>query len=512
MAKLKLSSDRKAQELKLLYELSQILDYSLDLKQLLNPLLESLADHLGLLHATVALLNRQKNEIVIECAHGLTSTQRSLGHYRPGEGVTGKVVQTGRAAVIKKTSESPIFVNRTKRLGRDELSFICVPIKSGRNIIGTLSADRYYDPQADLEDDVQLLTIIASLIAHTLKLRQAAQEQQAKFEEENERLRSELKDRFRPANIVGNSREMQEIYNKIAIAADNSSVVLIQGEAGTGKELIAQAIHYNGNRSNKSYLRINCAIMGEHQLEGELFGYARGSNPYSEFDRKGALEIAQGGTIYLDEVNELPHRLQAKILEVIERREFERIGGTHTLKANVRMIAAITKDSRMLISTGQLREDLWLKLNVFPIVVPALRQRKGDILQLSDHFLAKYSKENAKDVKRLSSAAIDMLYAYHWPGNVRELENVIEWAVLHCEGEVLHAHHLPPTLQTAEASNTETKGNLQKMVAAYEKDIIIDALKSTRGNISAAARTLQTTERILGYRIQKLQIKPKQHA
>jgi Nif-specific regulatory protein len=506
-----LAAERSAHELGLLFEVSQVLDQSLDLKQIMTPVLEALARYLDLRYATLTLLNRQTGEILIDCAHGLSPQQASLGRYQLGEGVTGKVVQKGKPIIVVKTSESKLFVDRTKRLGKKEFSFICVPIKLGREVIGALSADREFDPDADLQQDVKLLTVVASLIAQAVKLRQSAKEERDRLEEENERLREELKNRFRPANIIGNSREMQLVYEQIAHAAKSPVTVLIYGETGTGKELVAHAIHYNSDRANKPFVRVHCAALADSVIESELFGHEKGAFTGAIADRKGRFELAHGGTLFLDEVGEIPQNIQTKLLRVLQEREFERVGGSQTIKVNVRLIAATNKNLEEMCGSGQFREDLYYRLNVFPVYVPPLRKRKSDIGLLSDFFLGKYSKEYGKNVRRLSSAAIDMLYAYHWPGNVRELENVLERALVIAEGEVIHAHHMPPTLQTAEASNTIPSGNLKRMIEAYEKDIIVDALKSTRGNITAAARMLETTQRILGYKISTYNINPKQY-
>ncbi len=503
--------ERTVSELSLLFEVSRALDQSLDLKQIVNPVLETLARHLDLRHATLTLLNRKTGEILIEYAHGLSAQQASMGRYQLGEGVTGRVVESGKPAVVPKTSESPLFVNRTKRLGKKEFSFICVPIKLGREVIGALSADREYDPRASLDKDLKLLTIISSLVAQAVKLRQTAKEEREKLEEENDRLRSELKNRFRPSNIIGNSREMQAVYDQIAQATKSPVTVLVHGETGTGKELVAHAIHYNSGRANKPFVRVHCAALAENVIESELFGHVKGAFTGAVSDRKGRFELAHGGTLFFDEIGEVPLNIQTKLLRVLQEREFERVGGSQTIKVNVRLICATNKNLEEMCAASQFREDLFYRLNVFPIYVPPLRKRRSDITLLADHFLEKYNKEYGRSVRRLSSAVIDMLNAYHWPGNVRELENVLERAVVMAEGEVIHAYHMPPTLQTAETSGTVSSGDLKKMVEAYERDIIVDTLKSTRGNIAAAARMLQTTQRILGYKIANFRINPKQY-
>ena len=205
--------------------------------------------------------------------------------------------------------------------------------------------------------------------------------------------------------------------------------------------------------------------------------------------------------MFLDEIGDINQATQVKLLRVLQEREFERVGGTETVKANVRLIAATNKDLEQAMAGGTFREDLYYRLNVFTIFVPPLRERKGDLLLLVDHFLEKLAREHKRKIKRISTPAIDMLASYHWPGNVRELENALERAVLICDGEVIHGHHLPPSLQTAEASGTVTRVSLKDAVAAYEKDLMQDALKTTRGNRAKAARLLDTTERVFNYKV-----------
>jgi Nif-specific regulatory protein len=248
---------------------------------------------------------------------------------------------------------------------------------------------------------------------------------------------------------------------------------------------------------------VSCAALPESLIESELFGYEKGAFTGAQSRRKGRFELAESGTLFLDEIGDVNLATQVKLLRVLQEREFERLGGTDTIKSNVRLIAATHKDMEKMIADGQLREDLYYRLNVFTIFVPPLRDRKSDLLLLSDHFLEKFSREHGKGIKRISTPAIDMLTSYHWPGNVRELENCLERAVLVCDGHVIHAHHLPPTLQTAEASGTVTRLSLKDALAAYEKDLIQDALKTTRGNRAKAARLLDTTERILNYQVRK---------
>ena len=504
--------ERRVSELTTLHEISRILDQSLDLREIVNPVLEHLAESMDMKFGTLTLLNRKSGDILIEAAHGLSPQQARRGRYKLGEGVTGKVILTGEPIVIPLKSESSLVLDKTKRGKRSDTSFICVPIKVGNEVAGALSVDRLFQPDVDLGEDVRLLTIISSMIAQAVKLRRAAAEEKEKLEEENERLRTELRERFRPSNIIGNSHEMQVVYDQIAQVSKANANVLIMGETGTGKELVAHAIHYNSDRANAPFIKAHCAALPENLIESELFGHVKGSFTGAVNDRKGRFELAHGGSIFLDEIGDIPVSIQIKLLRVLQEREFERVGSTQTTKVNVRLVAATNRNLDEMVREGKFREDLFYRLNVFPIFVPPLRKRKTDIVQLADHFLEKYAKDSRKNVRRLSSAVIDMLMSYHWPGNVRELENCIERAVLVAEGDVIHPYHLPPTLQTAEATGTRASGALEVLVAQYERDLLVDSLKSTRGNMAAAARLLQTTQRIFGYKVHNYSIDAKKYA
>ncbi len=494
----------KLDELSLLFDISQILDSSLDLHDVLGPVLKAIARSKGILRGSLTLLNRDTGEISTEAAYGLSSSQQRKGRYRVGEGIVGRVYQTGKPAIVPKISQEPAFLNRTgARDPRDkrEISYISVPIKLEKEIIGALSVDKPWSEEAALEEDVRLFSIVASMIAQAVRLRQKAQEQQQRLIEENIRLREELKDRFKPSNIVGNSNAMQTVYGLIAQVSKSEATVLIRGESGTGKELVAHAIHYNSHRANKPFIKVNCAALPESVIESELFGHEKGAFTGAIAMRKGRFELAHGGTLFLDEVGDLSLMTQIRLLRVLQEKEFERVGGTETIKVDVRLIAATNRDLEQLITEGRFRQDLYYRLNVFPIHIPPLRERKTDILLLADYFVEKYSRANHKNVRRISTPAIDMMMSYHWPGNVRELENCIERAVLLSSDDVIHGHHLPPTLQTAEASGTAFEGRLNTALEGVERELILDALKSSRGNMAKAARALGISERIMGLRV-----------
>jgi Nif-specific regulatory protein len=500
-------------ELTLLFDISQLLDRSIDLREEIGPILRVIARHTGMLRGTITLLNRDTGELSIEAAHGLSGEELGRGRYKPGEGVVGKVVQTGRPVIIPAVSKEPTFLNRTgaRDLNKEEISYTCVPIKIGAEVIGALSADRLFSEDISLDEDLRMMSIIASMIAQAVRLRQEAQEERNRLLAENTRLQNELKARFRPANMIGKSNAMQQAFDQIQQVAKSDATVLIRGESGVGKELVAHAIHYNSLRATKSFIRVNCAALPESVIESEFFGHEKGAFTGAIQQRQGRFELAHGGTIFLDEIGDLTPQTQIRLLRVLQEREFERVGGSETISVDVRVIAATNRDLEEAMKDESFRQDLYYRLNVFPIHIPPLRERKTDILELANFFVEKYSKQLHKYVRRISTPAIDMLMSYHWPGNVRELENCIERAVLLTEDDVVHGHHLPPTLQTAEASDTRIKGTLEESVDRLERELIIEALKDARGNKAKAARALGISERVMGLRVEKHNITPKQY-
>ncbi|MFW5879394.1 MAG: sigma-54 interaction domain-containing protein, partial [bacterium] len=294
------------------------------------------------------------------------------------------------------------------------------------------------------------------------------------------------------------------------LVAPTNSTVLIRGQSGVGKELIAEAIHNESKRSSKPLVKVNCSALPDTLIESELFGHEKGAFTGAEQSRKGRFEMAHEGTIFLDEIGDLPLQTQVKLLRVLQQREFERIGGNKTIQVDVRVVAATNRNLEELIKEEKFREDFYYRLNVFPIYIPSLVERKNDIPALVDHFIEKFNKRNHASIKRITTSAIDLLMLYHWPGNVRELENCIERAAILSKDNVIRTPNLPPTLQTAESSGTGSKGSgLDDIIGNVEKQIIIDTLISTRGNMYKASEALKITERVMGLRIKKYNIDPK---
>ncbi|MBF0211744.1 MAG: sigma 54-interacting transcriptional regulator [Desulfamplus sp.] len=502
------------EEFSLLYEIHEALNDNTDIKKALYKVLDILSKSLNLIRGTITLLDPVSKEIRIEVAHGIPERAMKRARYQLGEGITGKVIQTGESAVVPIINQEPGFLNKTashKAEDGQDYSFICVPVKKGNRVVGALSADRPYQGKTALNEGEKILSVIATMVArHVINLERIHTEKD-KLKQENIRLKGELENRYSFSNIIGNSNKMREVFQMISQVSRSNATVLIRGESGTGKELIANSIHYNSHRNNHPFVKINCAALPSNLIESELFGHEKGSFTGALQQKKGKFEMAHQGTIFLDEIGTMDLSVQIKLLRVLQEREFERVGGHETIKVDVRIIAATNSNLEEMVEKGTFRDDLYFRLNVFPIYVPSLRMRKTDVILLADHFLEKYSKEHFKEIKRFSTPAIDMLMEYHWPGNVRELENCIERAVLLCNEGAIHSYHLPPSLQTGKTSQTLTPITMEAAVANLEREMIIDALKNTRGNIKKAADLIGTTVRKFAYKAGKYNVEYKDY-
>jgi Nif-specific regulatory protein len=496
-----------AREMATLLEIGQTLADARQLRPALGRALELLGRTQGVTRAFIMLIDADTEELHTEACYGVDDETARRAVYRVGEGVVGRVAETCRPVVVPQVSREPSMLQRVaereRSAGKQEVSFVCVPLAVGRGAVGVLAVDVPYAEARDFERLTKVVSVVASMVAQAVKVERLVESERARLADENAHLKQELRERFDFGHIVGSSNPMRHVYEQVEQVARTNTTVLLRGESGTGKEMVAHAIHYNSLRASKPFVKVSCAALPETLIEAELFGHERGAFTGAMSRKKGRFELADGGTLFLDEIGELNASTQIKLLRAIQEREFERLGGTETIKVNVRLIAATNKELENAIAAGEFREDLYYRLNVFNIFMPPLRERKPDVLLLADHFLEKYAREHGKHIKRISTPAIDMLTSYHWPGNVRELENVIERAVVVCDSSVIHGHHLPPSLQTAEGSGTVTRLSLSAAVEAYERDIIQDALKSARGSRKKAAKLLDTTERIIGYKVKK---------
>ncbi len=498
-------------ELRLLFELSQLLDSAAHIEDTLDGALKLMARHLNMMRGSITLLSLQGDKMHIETAFGLNPIEMARGQYRAGEGVTGRVIETGKPMVVSHISDEPLFLNRTRSRNtqKDEVSFLCVPIKLDDQVIGALSVDRLFASTQNFEDDVRLLSIIASMLARAAKVRQS-------YVIKNSPKQSNTAPR--PHAFVGNSEAMQQVYTQIEQVATSCTTVLICGESGTGKELTAQAIHASSPRSDQPYVSLNCAALPENLIESELFGHEKGAFTGAISARRGRFEVAHGGTLFLDEIGELSLLIQAKLLRVLQDRRFERLGGNQTHQVDIRIIAATNRSLEDMVEQGTFRKDLFYRLNVFPITLAPLRARKDDIALIANHFMGKYAAANGRSNVRLSLTAVDMLQRYDWPGNARELQNVMERAALLVgEDGLILPQHLPanlhastcpaahPNLGSAKKQNAQLMGNasLQERLDELEYACIVESLEQSKGHLGNAAQMLGLTERIMALRLRK---------
>lgn len=494
-----------------LYQIAHHLASGQDLEVIMTRILEILEKNVGMNRGMITILSPNNEELAVDVARGLSESDKKKGKYRPGEGITGKVVATGRPIAIPTLNEEPTFLDRTgarKGLNHSDLAFLCVPIKTGDMVIGALSVDRVaVEDAVTLEGELRFLEAVADLIAQVVQARRRDYDKIHALEKENLELRRTLEDKGKPDLMIGNSSSMREVYRQIGQVASSLTTVTIRGETGTGKELVARAIHQKSPSSKGPFVAVNCAALPESLLESELFGHEKGSFTGATARRIGRFEAADNGTLFLDEIGEMSLSAQSRLLRAIQEKEFQRVGGSDSIRVNVRLICATNRDLETDVKENHFREDLYYRINVFSIALPPLRERGADVLLLADYFVKKYCQLHDRNIQRISTPAIEMLSAYHWPGNVRELENVVERAVIVATADVIEGKDLPPTLQMKDVALQGTRNDsFENMVAAYERTLILDALKDSGGNQTEAAKVLGTTKRIIQYKINKYQI------
>jgi Nif-specific regulatory protein len=444
--------------------------------------MQLLIGKLHMMRGSLVILDESTGQLRIEAAVGLSQEEVERGEYALGEGITGSVAATGRPRIIPDVRKEPDFLNRTFARDLEHLqkaiSFLCVPIKIEGRVAGSLCVDKEFVSDAQLHSDTAFMTIVAAFLAQAIQIHRMVMRQKEELLEENRQLRDQVRDRYRFENIIGDSPAMHEVFATVGQVANSRATVLLLGETGTGKEMIAKAIHYNSPRRDKAFVRVNCGALSGTLLESELFGHVKGSFTGAIKDKIGRFEGADGGTIFLDEIGTLEPQLQVKLLRVLQEREFERVGDMQTVKVDVRVIAATNVDLQEEVARDNFREDLFYRLNVVSIYLPPLRNRREDIPPLIDHFLDKYNVLNGRSLKRISREIVSILLRYPWPGNVRELENAIERSVVLSRGEDFTEDLLPLSVRmfaaqrrsnhSSESIETLSRRLADQAIADYE--------------------------------------------
>lgn len=500
---------QKNQELSAILHISQLLTSSFNLEKNLNAVMESLAGRLDMQRGCVFLLDQLSKELQIVAAYGLSLEEIQRGKYRMGEGIVGRVIKSGQPMFVPNIGEEPKFLNRTEsRPKKSGVSFLCIPIELDGNTLGLISVDRIYtEERGNVDDDLRVLTIVASFIGQFIKL----WENFRKTEKECTNLRDQLKEKFCISNIIGQSSAFQQVLKAVQKVAATDTTVLLLGESGTGKELIAQTLHYQSPRSSEPFVAVNLAALPENLIEAELFGVEKGAYTGATVRRIGRFETANKGTIFLDEIGELPLNLQVKLLRVLQERTFERIGSSSSVAVDARVVAATNRNLMDEVAKGRFREDLYWRLNVVPIDLPPLRDRTDDVALLLQFYVDKFNRLYHKKI-RFGEGAVNQLSAYSWPGNVRELANMVERLVIMTEGDVIAEKELPfntgtlLSLPKEEEKLNSIPENLGSEVERLERNHIIQALKQNRGVQQKASKVLGITPRQLGYRIKKYNI------
>ena len=507
-------------ELQALYQISQLVGSALEIERTLAETLRVLHETLRMERATLVLQDPESGNLSIVASYGLSPAEIKRGVYRPEEGVIGRIFGSAYPFVVPDIHAEPLFLNRTgarAHLPKGEISFIGVPVTADEKTVGVLSVDRLFGPEISFEEDIRFLTVVATLIGQFLKLHRALTVSQQILREENDQLKEELRGRFNRHNIIGQCKRIQEVYHYINKVAPSRATALLLGESGTGKELVARAIHQAGPRSRKPFIKINCAALPENLLESELLGHEKGAFTGAADRKKGRFELADSGTLFLDEIGELPLALQAKLLRVLQEQMFERLGGTQTIKVDVRIIAATNRSLAERVEAGEFRADLYYRLNVVPVVLPPLRDRKEDIPLLLDFFLARSNRDNQRQA-RLTGPVIHRLVEYSWPGNVRELQNLVERLVIMADSPEITPNDLPGYIEAdpADARPSHIPSAIPPAnhhlrptppqacsLKEMEKEQLLNSLQRHGWIQARAARELGLTPRQIGYRLKK---------
>ena len=486
-----------------LLEISLKVNSSLDLDKILDDTLEQLARIVNAGASSIWLVNEFNQQLYVASATGAKRDEIKEVRMEMGKGIVGMVVTTGKPVLVSDARVVPEHaLDVAEKVGFEAKSMLCVPMRSREEIIGVIQVlNKENGSDFDLEDmhHLELFANLTGVAIDNARL-------YGLLHQENMDLRRELggKKASEFDDIIGKSPKLEEVKEIAKRVAQTNSNILLRGESGTGKELIAQAVHRTSQRANGPFIAVNCGALPESLLESELFGHEKGAFTNAIAMREGRFELADGGTIFLDEVGDTPISLQIKLLRVLEAKKFERVGGTKTIEADVRLIAATNQNLEQNMKEGKFREDLYYRLNVIAIHLPPLRDRKEDIPLLAEYFLRKYNIETNRRIKDFNKDAMRILTDYNWPGNIRELENAIEHAVVLCDDESITPSSLPLNVHIKDEGNVEYSDSLEDAQRKFKKKYITRILQQTNGNRSKAATKLGIQRTYLSRLIKEL--------
>ncbi len=503
-------TSNKNEEISFLYNISKELRKIERVGESVEPILKSIANYLDVESCALLIVKNGTTETIHEEIYGHTDVEKEMMKEKL-HSISSTVLNTGESILLPRLTNQPICIKSSRDLSHYKfaISLVCIPIKSLNSTMGLIAFSLESYEAKSFKIEYRMLTVIGSMISHSIQSIQDKAEEIAQLREENLRLHHALHNNMLAEKIIGNSSCMEVVFELTHKVAKTNATVILRGESGSGKELIANMIHSNSKRVNKAFIKVNCSALTGSMLESELFGHEVGAFTGADTVRIGRFEMANEGTIFLDEIGDLSLSTQIKLFRFLQSNEIERVGAKETIKLDVRIITSTSKNIEEMIRKGSFREDLFYLLNVFPINVPSLRERRNDIPMLVDHFIEKSNRRHGLTIKRISTSAIDLMMTYSWPGNIRELENVIERAAILSHDNVIRSNNLPPTLQSAESSNTIQQGSLEDILSHVEKQVIIDHLISANGCTVDTANSLQITERILRLRLHKYGLDPK---
>ena len=509
--------DWHAQELLLMREVMRLIGRSLAPGLVLREMLHLMSELLGLNRGRIVLVDDTAagapRSASIQHAYGLTQAEVQRGRYAWGEGITGRVLATGQPAIVQDIDAEPLFLARAverSQLPPETVAFIALPIELHHAPIGVLACHRIRSRQRHLNDDLAVLRVLATLVGQLLQLEALVAEQTRQLEARNAVLANALNTKSARYGLIGNSPPLLQALGELERVSQTQATVLLLGESGTGKELFARAVHLASGRRDRPFIKVNCSAIPDALFESELFGYERGAFTGATAARAGWFEQADSGTIFLDEIGELPLALQSKLLRTLQEGTLVRLGGQRELKVNVRLVAATNRDLAHEVEAGNFRQDLYYRLNVIPIRLPSLAERREDVRALALHFVSRANQAHQRNVN-LAPDALARLEAQPWPGNIRELGNVIERLVLLAEGTLVTGGELDRFLPGAAAPATVAPPPPAEpplvrdytSAHSHSAQTLQAALAEHHGNQSRAAQSLGLTLRQFSYRLRK---------